>query len=464
MKGKQSRFVTFTTLTLIAFAIIFGVYLGFKNRSNYTSEEWTLFIALMTSYCVTVGLMIMAKVRHALYLFEPFTIVGVLYIAIFVYRPIIDLFNSEVATRGVNVLSGGFKTTIIFTVGFIALYVGYYSKHLINVDQTEEEIDVYEGKAANTDIALIGWIVSYVFCLISLVSQGLSLSYIFSLASSGEKVFDGNGSALLFLSNFAITMVAYWMIIVVRPGKKNLKLIITILSIVYVIMRNARWLLLIGVLAPITYYYVRRRKSPKGIYIIIVGVLTLSVFAWMQVNRASLIAGRQMVGWGEGGFIIEKLLSPFDSDLTTYKVIYGMVREYPSHSSYLFGRSFLYVFYMFIPRVLWPSKPGNPINEIVENSLNFQARTAGATFANIGEFYANFGVLGVIILMFIFGRLIASLKKYYLQPTQERLIIYSIMYPLLFQWVARGNFTGNFYLTIFAILPFVLGRITIRSK
>ena len=96
--------------------------------------------------------------------------------------------------------------------------------------------------------------------------------------------------------------------------------------------------------------------------------------------------------------------------------------------------------------------------ELIEHSLNSSARISGTAVANIGEFYANFGPIGIMIGMIILGLVARKVKNYFLVENTENensLIIYSIIYPLLFQWIARGNFCGNFYVTIFALLPFV---------
>ena len=93
---------------------------------------------------------------------------------------------------------------------------------------------------------------------------------------------------------------------------------------------------------------------------------------------------------------------------------------------------------------------------MVEHSLGSLARTNGRAVANIGEFYANFGIIGIIVLMFLFGYIVSKLKSMYEDPSENRLIMYSILYPLLFQWVARGNFSGNFYYTLFAFVPLII--------
>lgn len=457
MNKTQKQLSNFICFALFIF---FAVYFLFHIRNDFSETERELFWTLFISYIICGGLVVAAKFQHQLYIFEPFTLISLIYIGVFNYRPIIDLYHDNLVGNGVIVLSGGTKATIIFTVGFICFYIGYYLKLRSSGQNKVGTLAEIEGNIENdnsdsSNWALIGWIICFILVITALVSQGNSLRYIFTLTSSGEKVDEGRTS-LLFLSNLGVTMATFWLIVLVKPGKPVIKVIITILSLMYLIMRNGRWLLLIFVSAPVIYYYIKRKKRPN-LWLVVGGAIgLLLVFAWMQVNRPNIRFGRQLQGWGENGLTLEILLSPFDSDLSTYKVFYGMVTRFPSMYSYMHGVTFLYTFLLFVPRVIWPGKPDNPVRDMIEMSMNNQARQAGSAVANIGEIYANFGVLGVIILMFIFGKVVSKLKDLYEKPNQDTIIAYSILLPLLFQWVARGNFSGNFYLTIFAMLPFIV--------
>ena len=169
-----------------------------------------------------------------------------------------------------------------------------------------------------------------------------------------------------------------------------------------------------------------------------------------------------MQGWGADGFTLEKLLAPLESDLSTYRTFYSMVERFPAEYSYMLGQTFLYVLVLFIPRAIWAGKPDNPVRDMIEHSLNKRARASGTAVANIGEFYANFGIFGIVAFMYLIGWITSSLKHAVFNSVpgqnkaERKYIAYSIIYPLFFQWIARGNFSGNFYMTIFAMLPFIV--------
>ena len=135
-----------------------------------------------------------------------------------------------------------------------------------------------------------------------------------------------------------------------------------------------------------------------------------------------------------------------------------MVMRYPSMYPYALGTTFLYAFILFIPRVLWAAKPSNPVLNIIEHSLNSNARQAGTAISNVGELYANFGIIGCIIGMYIIGWIASAVKELCHSDDDNSLVMYAIICPLLFQWTARGMFSSNLFTTIFAVLPFMLIR------
>ena len=137
------------------------------------------------------------------------------------------------------------------------------------------------------------------------------------------------------------------------------------------------------IVAPITLRYLKKGKQPRLLWVILIGVGGLAIFAWMQANRATLASGGAMQGWGADGFTLEKLLAPLESDLSTYRTFYSMVERFPAEYSYMLGQTFLYVLVLFIPRAIWAGKPDNPVRDMIEHSLNKRARASGTAVANI---------------------------------------------------------------------------------
>ena len=443
--------------------LLFGLFFVFQVQGSYSGGQLSLYIVLLGAYFWIAGLLVVAKVRHDLYIFEPLFFIAVLYLCIYVYKPLIDLNTDSFYEHGVYVRDGGIKATLVIVLSFTVFYVSYYSRHpriVIGQRSYIDSDDKNESSSVSPQTVVffyIAWGIVFVLSIVSMLSQGLNLRYIFSLGSSGIRVNEGN-TALLFLSNFAITSISLWLLIMLHSKNTIGKIAITVLEVIYLLTRNGRWLILVLVLAPVVYYYTKRKRSPKIGFVVAGGFILLMVFAWMQANRYGIITGSGYSGWGVQGFSLQVLLNPIESDFNTYRLFYSMVMRYPSIYSYMWGTTFIYIFILFIPRALWVAKPTNPVLDIIENSLNSRARRAGTAISNVGELYANFGVIGCIIGMYILGWAASKIKKFLYSKDEDTLALYAILYPLLFQWTARGMFSSNFFTTIFAVLPFLLFR------
>ena len=92
------------------------------------------------------------------------------------------------------------------------------------------------------------------------------------------------------------------------------------------------------------------------------------------------------------------------------------------------GSSYLAFFTGFIPRQIWPEKPNVSLGPWVKTSIyGYTAKKNGYPPGMIAEAYLNFGLLGIIIAMYIFG---GFLKIFYLsfQPLLGNSIVATAIY------------------------------------
>lgn len=447
-----------------------GVALLIQYSSDFSETQRRLFFVLIISYFWVSSLILYAKIQLDLHMFEPFSIISLLYLCVFIIKPIVDLTTNSMVEHGVNVINGGVKATCLFTAGYTVFCFSYYISRAEFVSrlflvQTGEDEKISSSQW-NISLLYIIWAAAFSLSLLGMISSGLSLRYIFSFGREGEFTVDESKTALLFLTNFGITTITLWLMILEYSRNKAAKIFITVVTLIYIIMRNSRWLMLVFILAPLTLNYLKKKREPRLLNITVIALIALAIFAWMQANRYSLRTGGAIQGWGKDGLTLAVMFAPMGTDFSTYRLFYSMVERFPESYNFMYGTTFLYMFVLFIPRRIWPGKPENPVRDMIEHSLNRYARVSGTAVANIGEFYANFGVLGVIIGMYLFGygakclrNLVYGDREHAYKPVEkDAMILYSIMFPLLFQWTARGNFSGNFYMTVFACLPFIIKK------
>ena len=239
--------------------LLIGAVLASRFSFAFTQEEVRLYITLMMTYTWIGILLLYARMRYDLYVFEPLSFVSAVYMAVFIVKPLIDLRTGHMIEHSVDVSGGGLKATLILLLGYTFLYTGYYITYDASGRYNLEHLPEAVTESDYDPFSLyMVWGISFILCLLCMFSQGLSLRYIFSLGKAGEVTVSESNTALLFLSNFVVTMYAVWMIILFRTRGSAGKLLITVVTAVYLIMRNSRWLMLAFILGPVTYYFVKR--------------------------------------------------------------------------------------------------------------------------------------------------------------------------------------------------------------
>ena len=445
--------VSYGKLAIVHIYLMVGMLLIFKWPIDFSIDLKINYLMLLILYFMVIGLFLTITIIYKMDVFNPFVFISSLYIGIFIFKPIVDLLNLSIYAHGKDISAGCIKASMIFIISYACFCIGYIYKRNIKEDKIISNV-LDKNYKKKLKLSILIWSASLIFCLIHLKSIGFSLEYIFSLGSRGSIEKEPTNSALLFLSNFATTLITSWMYILVYSKSKLLKIVTTLIMAVYLIIRGGRWLLLIFFSAPIIYYYSIRRKKPSKILLLIIAIIALTIFAFVQETRAGMKLGRGIIF---EGFTLDILLAPFESDLGTYKIFYGLVDSIPKKMNYQFGKSIIiYTLTLFIPRAIWPSKPNPPVHDVVEVAINYSARISGSAFPNIGEYYYEFGIIGCIIFMVVFGMLVREIVKLSKSNDKEKIILYSVFVPFLFQWVARGSFPHNFYSTIFLVLPYFL--------
>lgn len=120
-------------------------------------------------------------------------------------------------------------------------------------------------------------------------------------------------------------------------------------------------------------------------------------------------------------------------------------------NEFLLGSSFYALFVAPIPRVLWPEKPVIRIGPYVaQEILEFNNRS-GAPPSAIGEFYINFGWLGVIFGMAILGIFAARLLTLFYGRTDAKL---AMVRQVLFMLCLSNFMIGDFVFSALAAIKY----------
>lgn len=462
--GVSERHITKGLAAGLAFIAI-GLVLAFMfpDSPDYSDTERVNYVTLLMAYCSFAFLITYAIARRDLSVFEPLALVTALMLCTFVLYPLRDVLMHDMVSHGKDVSDGCVKATFIVIVSYALLYVFYYTGkdrgYSMVSKGTSTEYLTADARRRSTTIMLGVWILSFTASVSVLLQSGMSISYLFSLGLRGEYAVSEERTLLLFLANFGVSLVTAWVYLLFNAKSRLLKGFLAFFTCLYAFARMSRWLILVVLAAPITYYFSLTRRRVSKSVAIAAAIAFLLVAAWMQIYRYGFRRGTTSdlsFTWD-----LATLMGPFRSDFTTYKAVYGMVQEIPANHGYFLGKSsILNFFMMMIPRALWPGKPLRvPASEIVSLSVNESAAQAGMAFYSVGEYYADFGPLGAFIMMSLFGYVLGRfLEPKRISCNTNDLLAFAIMYPLLFQWTARGNTGANVWLTIFAMFPVELLR------
>jgi len=132
-----------------------------------------------------------------------------------------------------------------------------------------------------------------------------------------------------------------------------------------------------------------------------------------------------------------------------------LVRDTPRRFEFQNGRTLALFFQAWVPRVIWPEKPDITIGRWVTSTYGSGPHIASNTApSHIGEYYINFGALGVIFGMFLVG----SLGRFAHESLMWRggtaasiLVMTVVLYQLILKFEA--GIAGNYAGTIMSILP-----------
>jgi hypothetical protein len=121
----------------------------------------------------------------------------------------------------------------------------------------------------------------------------------------------------------------------------------------------------------------------------------------------------------------------------TLDLLADIVRRTPRDIPYWGGQTYVSLIGFAIPRILWPGKPEKTLGQDFGHRYSFIEPSDRSTSINIPfliEFYANFGVVGVFVGMFLTGCVYRVLDRLLNVPGQSivrSLASLSIMLPLL---------------------------------
>lgn len=400
-------------------------------------------------------------------IFSPLVIINTAYFLYLVYTPISDIITNSLYF-GIDIKAYIPKGTLYSIFGILSMYLGYLSSNYVfnkNIrDRIVNRIEIIDKKKAikaSIIIAILSFISFTIYTLIS----GNSWIRLITFGKMGDlegQMFNSSSLASYLMSSIDCFISLYIVLILLtKKVKKYTILFFPILLAVFTM--GFRFRILIFIFAPIIFYYLVKNKRPSKFLLVICLIFIFTMIGVIGSVRGSIRVGNSI----NHEVDIEELYNQFMINNSIYQPYYTMTEKLPETKQFTYGKTFLYVFLHPIPRSIWNSKPEPPVRDVVRNLFNNERIVnSGMAYPNIGEFYVNFGLLGIVIGMFIFGYIVCRMYNYMIyKDGYFYKIKYSIMFLFILQYVSRGYFVQIFTEYVFLFLPlYIVKKISVGYK
>ena len=427
-------------------------------------RERNLYITVVVSYILCSVGYAAGIAKKGFYILEPSFMISILYFMMFHFAPLYNIVNDSSDVWGTDVLDGGIYATWIFTIAYLLFLLCYYNQITFgirpSITYNKKNIQTKDTRSDHERlrVAVVIFIITYGIFLINCIRSGMSLAYFFSFGRVENDVefnmFQAGG-AFAVLNNLVYCTLPACLYIMILSKRLWIKIGIFVLTFIPIYLRGFRYLMIAMILMPITYFYLSKKKSPPLKYCIVGIILVFVGITYVEVTRVGISVGGGGVNIDASIFTFDRMWQSVQGNFDLYKSFYGAVLAFPEKHGYFWGEEMiLATAYTMIPRAIWPGKPVTPFMRTLDLSVGYKASISGWAAPNIYEYYMDFGVIGCIICMMIFGCVWRSVFENDAENGNSlvKLVRYSCIYPLSFQLVIRGYTPMNFYTIVFILI------------
>jgi oligosaccharide repeat unit polymerase len=341
--------------------------------------------------------------RQRVDVFEPVWAITVHYVLLFGVQP----FFLMLQDAGLSTSWLFLKAITVGILGLLSFYGGYYSQFGRAFGQYIPSFRAdWSGKRLLVVVA----------GLVTL--SALALLWLLKVAAREENLWEVLCHPLEFNNRYLKSNTGYliWGLLMLQQAfflaytfcvsfrKYYLKVLVLALALpvlVIYLQMGTRWLLLMCLLVPMVvkhYHLGARLRVPLAI---LGGVLLVLVLGILNNYRAGIgigILSYSLWHWFLGT-LCGDLLTPFNNFVELIRSLEaGLVR-------YLYGRYYLYLLVLPVPRIIWPTKPVVSVEWAFTTEVFGIDPREGPTYTMTipGDLYYNFGLPGVVVGMYLLG-------------------------------------------------------------
>ena len=427
---------------------------------------------------IVLSLMIPQAFRAAhgrLDLFEPLVLANIALGVMFVGRPLAVLGTYETIHIGYDVLPTFDEALVVALVGIVFFQIGYFASFGAAWARMLPPPSNFHPRRA----ILAGWLFFILGTLLFgafLASAGGIGRVLFYLLegrqpSNNDLYLSSTGYLYGGISLWAATALIFFVSATAgrRRGYIIPFLVITVLLLIFYGAQGTRSQMLPLVLAVPVFGYLWKVRRPKLRTLLVVSLIGFALLGWMREIRN--VGEREDMLHKLGSALVAPLREArgifTGGDADMFDSLANALVVVPEQLPFQHGATITDILIRIVPRPLWPDKPLES-NDAMVNVLwpvHYSMSRAAPAFSLIGPFYADSGIITVALGMFLAGALLATLwcwlQQYHANVIAQ--MIYSMGLPFVVI-LMRGSIPDTLARMLFMFVPLVLVMLLMRLR
>lgn len=388
-----------------------------------------------------------------------------LYLLIFVYAPAVWILKGQTSYQGIEVMTYMPMAMFVFNVGyFVYAYASVSKKQLVFGQRriTQKYYDqgyieyLYLDKTSY-EITKFSWIIfiaSISLVLLYYAKTGRSILFMLTLGQGDEISIGGDGLGTYFMVQFSRSAIpSLIMILTFQKRNRAFAYIGAYILAAICFTSGSRNLALCVIISIITMHYLKRDKRPNTLAVVCAVLMMFLFVGFVGTYRQAMKTGGRI---DLSLLSFEGMMNAFMFNVEIFFPFFNVVGyTLEGTISCHYGLGILNIPIQFIPRALWSSKPATL--GLTAFQAMYGSSFGGSAYPNIGEFFYELGIPGVVLFMYIFGKKMQRLYREAVCTSNPFCMIrYSIAFGYIMQFVCRGHFASWALDFAFMFIPLVL--------
>lgn len=354
------------------------------------------------------------------------------------------------------------KAELAAILANVFFFIGFRSKY--NINNNSEILFVKNRFRSNDYISELYISLTLFICLLSAflaIYRVGGISNYFAGNDNRVEAMSGFNIFSLIQNSFA-GLFLYWYFINLKNSIKIQKKIFFISATILLLLSNSKSpLFILFFCLVLFFYYFKKRVSNSTILIGSLLFMFIFIF-WEMFFREYMVAGEVVTFKDELSFsqnLIMKFGNFFLGNFMQVQTVSIIMDSYPAKYSFIYGSSFLMVFLIWIPRVIFPNKPLTAAGDFTISLWPEAFYRNGTTLPPglVGELYMNFSWLGIIIGIFLIGRFYGFLWEKLANSKNDFFYsVTAVIFVSLMLHFFRGELSAPLLSGIFFIIPGII--------